>query len=97
VHWATRDAGSPRVRWGERPGQLTSQAAGRTARYARGDMCGAPANASGWLDPGSLHAAVMAGLQPGRQYYYQYGDEASRGTAAQGALLPAQHSRAGMH
>lgn len=76
VQWATRDAGSrPSVRWGAWPGALDTTAAGRSSTYSRGDMCGPPANTTGWFDPGWLHAAVMAGLQPSTRYFYQYGDE----------------------
>ncbi len=28
-------------------------------------MCGAPANAEGWRDPGLLHSAVLSNLRPG--------------------------------
>lgn len=76
VQWATRDAGGrPSVRWGTRTGALDAAAAGRSSTYGRGDMCGPPANTTGWFDPGWLHAAVMAGLRPSTRYFYQYGDE----------------------
>lgn len=74
VQWVTRDRGSPGVRWGRRPGRYTASAPGDSATYALADMCGPPANASGWAEPGWLHGAVMAGLQPGQRYYYRYGD-----------------------
>jgi hypothetical protein len=74
VQWVTRDRGSPGVRWGRHPGRYTASAPGDSATYARADMCGPPANASGWAEPGWLHGAVMGGLQPGQRYYYRYGD-----------------------
>ena len=43
--------------------------------YTKEDLCGPPANAQGWLDPGTLHKALMTNLQAGQQYYYIYGDE----------------------
>lgn len=39
------------------------------------DMCGGPAAGEGWLDPGSLHRAVVTGLQPNTEYFYVYGDK----------------------
>ena len=38
-------------------------------------MCGGPAAGEGWLDPGSLHRAVLHGLQPDTVYFYTYGSE----------------------
>ena len=76
VQWVTRDAGAaPTVRWGTSPDVLAAAASGDSLTYSRADMCGAPANASGWMEPGMLHGAVMGGLQPLTAYYYQYGDE----------------------
>ncbi len=39
------------------------------------DMCGGPAAGEGWLDPGSLHRAVLTGLAPDTEYFYIFGDE----------------------
>ncbi|PSC73699.1 inactive purple acid phosphatase 27 [Micractinium conductrix] len=76
VQWVTRDAGAaPTVRWGTSPDALAAAAHGDSLTYSRADMCGAPANASGWMEPGMLHGAVMGGLQPLTAYYYQYGDK----------------------
>jgi hypothetical protein len=77
VQWVTRDKGQPAVRWGTHTGLLNRKASGGSITYARGDMCGSPANTTGWLEPGWLHAVSMSGLQPGRRYWYQYGDEVS--------------------
>ena len=38
-------------------------------------MCGGPAAGEGWLAPGSLHRATLAGLQPDTEYFYIYGDK----------------------
>jgi len=37
-------------------------------------LCGAPANSSGYKDPGEIHSAVLTNLNPDTRYYYQYGD-----------------------
>ena len=75
MQWVTRDAGKPQVRWGTARGRLEHAAPGDSSTYTAADLCGAPANTSGWMDPGWLHGAVMAGLQPSTRYWYQYGDE----------------------
>lgn len=75
VQWATRERGSPSVRWGAAPGALDRSAAGHSVTYRREELCGPPANTTGWLDPGWLHAAVMRQLPPLTRIYYQYGDE----------------------
>jgi hypothetical protein len=49
--------------------------AGTTKTYTRADLCGAPANGTGYFDPGSLHTAAMTGLQPSTKYYYIYGSD----------------------
>ena len=38
-------------------------------------MCGAPASTFGFVDPGVLHTASLSGLAPGREYWYQVGDQ----------------------
>jgi hypothetical protein len=43
-------------------------------------MCGGPAAGEGWLDPGSLHRAVLHGLQPDNEYFYTYGSEVRTST-----------------
>jgi acid phosphatase type 7 len=74
VQWTTRDVGEPEVRWGLEPSVHPFSAAAASRSYARGEMCGPPANAAGWVDPGTLHAAVLADLMPDTRYYYVYGD-----------------------
>ena len=81
VQWTTRDTYStvngyfPTVQWGIASGQYTFESLkGTSQTYTRDDMCGSPANSSGWnIDPGYFHYAVMTGLVPGQRYYYRYG------------------------
>ena len=77
LQWATLNRSEPQVRWGLQPGIDEWTVASNVSTYARGDMCGAPANASGWSDPGLLHQALLTGLQPGTRYYYIVGDPVS--------------------
>lgn len=76
VQWVSRDAGTPVVQWGTTPGQYSSTAQGSSHTYRKEDLCGGVATTSGWLDPGTLQAAVMSDLQPDTRYYYVYGDQA---------------------
>ena len=52
---------------------LSNNATGVSTTYARGDMCGPPANTTGWFDPGWFHYVIITGLDPGKKYYYRYG------------------------
>ncbi|PRW45579.1 Metallo-dependent phosphatase [Chlorella sorokiniana] len=88
VQWVTRDRGQPAVRWGTASGSLQHSAAGDSLTYSRAEMCGPPANDSGWMEPGWLHGAVMSGLQPATRYFYQYGDEELGWSAEESFMSP---------
>ena len=78
AQWTTRDFGAPVVRWGLQPGgRPEHQSNGSYSTYTRLQMCGAPANSSGWVDPGALNFAAMTGLVPSTRYYYTVGDPVS--------------------
>lgn len=77
IQWVTKDSTAPKVRWGPTPGDYVASAAGTSITYSREDLCGGPAAAEGWMEPGLLHRATMTNLEPGRRYYYIYGDQAS--------------------
>ena len=74
---------TPVVQWSSNMAMTWAQnASGTTDTYTADDMCNAPANVSaafgmetqgGFIDPGFLHTAVMTGLNPGKRYYYRYG------------------------
>lgn len=68
VMWTTLNASRPAVRFGTATGQLTLTAAASSSTYHREQLCGAPANADGWRDPGLLHSAVLTGLRPGTHF-----------------------------
>lgn len=75
VEWSTRDRGNPLVKWGSQPGQYTHTASATSSTYTVDEMCGPPANATGWHEPGTFHSALLEGLEPGGLYYYVVGDE----------------------
>ena len=45
-----------------------------TMTYTAEEMCGAPATTEGFRPPGYLHSAVIKGLTPNTEYFYQVGD-----------------------
>lgn len=53
-----------------------------TTSYKASDLCGAPATTKGWNAPGFLHSALITGLTPNTQYFYQVGDESSYSKSA---------------
>lgn len=75
VQWTTLDAKRPEAKWGTKSGQYQYTAAAETDTYTRMDMCGGPAAGEGWLDPGSLHRALLQGLKPDTEYFYIYGSK----------------------
>lgn len=75
IQWTTRHSDNPTVRWGPASGNYTHSAPAATHTYRRDEMRGAPANSTGWLDPGALHRAVMTGLKSGATVFYTFGDE----------------------
>ena len=94
VQWTTQSSKCPEVRWGLQSGQYTYEAKGSSLTYIKDDLCGGPANAEGWLDPGLLHRALMTDLKAGQRYYYIYGDEVQ---SADGLHSPALCLKWHMH
>jgi hypothetical protein len=76
LKWVTRDRVNPQVKFGVLSGQYQWTATATTATYTAKDLCGAPANSTGWMDPGLIHDAVLTNLKPNQKYYYIYGDSA---------------------
>uniref|UniRef100_J3MYZ8 Purple acid phosphatase n=1 Tax=Oryza brachyantha TaxID=4533 RepID=J3MYZ8_ORYBR len=55
-----------------------------TLTYTRGHLCGKPANAEGYRDPGFIHTAFLKNLWPNREYTYRIGHELPDGTRVWG-------------
>ena len=60
---------------------------GSFTTYTQLQMCGAPANGSGWVDPGFLNFAAMTDLLPSTRYYYSVGDPVCYIPSVAAALL----------
>lgn len=90
VQWVTRNAQKPAVQWGTSANNLKQVSLADSLGYTKQKIlnsCGwgtrtPPADAnmksvgSGWLDPGSMHLASLAGVQPGVTYFYRIFDQA---------------------
>lgn len=76
VDWTSSndDSYQPWIKYGTNPRSLDLSALVKTTTYTANDMCGAPATTVGWRDPGFFHKALLEGLKPNTQYYYQVGD-----------------------
>lgn len=57
-------------------------------KYTASDMCGFPANSTGWLDPGYTNYAVWEGLQHNQRYYYFVGSAAAGFSSVRSFLTP---------
>lgn len=77
MQWVSGSRAPQAVQWGAAPGALGARTPSRAVTYTAADMCGAPANSTGWLAPGWLHSAALP-LTPssgGGALYYRYGSE----------------------
>ena len=87
VQWVTLNSQNPQVQWGTEPGLYMQTTLAESHTYTRDEMCGPPATTIGWVDPGTMHTAVLRRLEPGRRYYYIYGSEVWRGRVQGEGLL----------
>lgn len=75
--WSSATSKTPTLKWGTSSGVYTHIVAANTTTYTRADMCGAPANTTGWRDPGLIHSALLQGVDKyaSQRLYYIFGDE----------------------
>eukprot|EP00850_Spirogloea_muscicola_P017778 SM000156S02134 [mRNA] locus=s156:167665:178237:+ [translate_table: standard] len=60
IQWTTRDYLSPVVQWGLSADKMTYTVPATPSTYARAEMCGPPANTTGWRDPGTFNTAFLS-------------------------------------
>lgn len=75
VTWLSQHEGTPFVRYGLAEDELDVQVGANISTYTSADMCGAPANSTGWKKPGMINSGVMTDLEPNTRYYYVVGDQ----------------------
>jgi hypothetical protein len=85
-------AAAPQLSWGLDAAASAFFPPVASAALARSDLCGAPANASGWLDLGLTHSALLhlrlAGTPRPAHMYYRLRDAASPWGNATRARVP---------
>ncbi|RLN32938.1 putative inactive purple acid phosphatase 27 [Panicum miliaceum] len=74
----------PFVEWKMKGEESPKRAPAGTLTYTRRHLCGKPANAEGYRDPGFIHTAFLKNLWPNREYSYQIGHELPDGTVVRG-------------
>uniref|UniRef100_A0A0D9XFE3 Purple acid phosphatase n=1 Tax=Leersia perrieri TaxID=77586 RepID=A0A0D9XFE3_9ORYZ len=78
------DEAYPFVEWRMKGEENAKRTPADTLTYTRGHMCGKPANAEGYRDPGFIHTAILKNLWPNRDYSYQIGHELPDGSIVWG-------------
>jgi hypothetical protein len=70
VMWVSNTNTTSGVHFGLEPTALSQFVTGSQWTYQAADMCGPPANTTGFIDPGFMHSVVLTGLKPKTRYYY---------------------------
>lgn len=90
VQWVSGSRGPQGVQWGPAPGALRRAVPSSPVTYSAAQMCGAPANSTGWLDPGWQHRATISEMPPpGSRLWYRFGSDADGWSAVYSAVAPA--------
>jgi acid phosphatase type 7 len=73
VMFVCGDGGKRVVRYGlDKEGKDWTEVGTEVTTYEQKHMCDSPANSSvGWRDPGFVFDGLMAGLEPGKRYFYK--------------------------
>ena len=78
IRWTSGSSSTPFVQYGLHPEKLRFSTEGTSQTYAASDMCGPPANITGYfIDPGFLHDVLLTGMRPNTLYYYKFGSKGS--------------------
>ena len=77
--WSSKDSSTPTLKWGIQSGVYIHEVPASTSTIDQSEMCGAPANSTGWRDLGAIHTATFSDirlLDTSYDYaYYIFGDE----------------------
>lgn len=76
--WSSKTSAQPTLKWGTTSGgEYTNVVQAVTDQITIDEVCGAPANATGWFDTGLIHIALLEGMEAlaNQQIYYIFGDE----------------------
>lgn len=74
--WSSATSTKPVVKFGFTSGDYSNVVDATTKTISRDQVCGAPANTTGWFDLGLIHEALLTGMldAPSRNLYYVFGD-----------------------
>ena len=77
--WSSASSVKPTLRWGTASGVLDRVVDAVTTTISRSDLCGSPANSTGFRDLGLIHTASLKGMKAlsASKIYYRFGDEAT--------------------
>ncbi|KAK2076560.1 hypothetical protein QBZ16_005320 [Prototheca wickerhamii] len=90
VSWIAAERGAPVIAYGLSKDNLTltvEDIANWT--YTAAEMCGHPANSSGWKHPGTIISGVLTDLEPNTRYYYTVSDAETGDVAGPFSFLSA--------
>lgn len=75
--WSSATSKTPTMKWGTSTGQYTHVVSADTSTIDQSEMCGAPANTTGWRELGLIHQANFEGMVElsSELVYYIFGDE----------------------
>lgn len=59
--WSSATSTTPTVRWGTASGQLDRVVQATTKTISKSEVCGSPANTTGYRDLGLIHTAALSG------------------------------------
>lgn len=77
--WSSASSSQPLLKWGTKSNSYDKVVEASTSSIDRGELCGSPANSTGWFDLGLIHEAMLEGMEPlaNQKIYYKFGDEAT--------------------
>jgi len=75
--WSSASSTAPVMKWGTEPGIYPNVVDASTDIIDQSEMCGAPANSTGWRELGLIHRSDFSGMLElsSQQLYYIFGDE----------------------
>ena len=80
LSWSSYNSSEPLLRWGLVSGVYTNPVPANTTTINQNQVCGFPANSTGWRDFGLIHSATLKGMSKypkGTKIYYTFGDNAT--------------------
>lgn len=77
--WGSATSTEPELRWGTTSGNYVTTVSASTTTFTKLQMCGPPANTTGWRNPGLIHSAEFTGMNAlaNQKLFYIFGDSAT--------------------